>query len=145
MTIQSMSEATTMNSPDEKWKMYNLTTWSLWLWQSQSDVMTILPKIRRRKVRTGDSRCKDISACFWSASSLYLQSIITNHSSFNQNMRLIIVHLDILWLCDTHCVYILSLNEPLGNNCLFIFFPSLSLYLFHFYLYSIFINLLEYM
>ena len=143
-------------------------------WQSHSNViMTISPKIRRRTTRRGGNRCKDISACFESVSSLYLGLSSVIHHSIKNITLIIIFHIvatnskichqtiikyhssqesssmprdlrpwqsiirDFLYF---RCVYILLLNELLGNIGLFIIFIFIqSLSLFPLYLYPIFI------
>ena len=142
------------------------------LGQSHNNViMTISPRIRRRTTRRGGNRCKDISACFESVSSLYLGlSSVIHHSIKNITLIIIfhivatnskICHQTIIKYHSSEesssmprdlrpwqsiirdfsyfgYVYILLLNEPLGNIGLFIIFIFIqSLSWLPLYLYSI--------
>ena len=53
----------------------------------------MLPKIRRRTTRRGGNRCKDISACFESVSSLYLGLSSVTHHSIKIITLIIIFHI----------------------------------------------------
>ena len=55
--------------------------------------MTISPKIRRRTARREGNRCKDISACFESVSSLYLGLSSVIHHSIKNITLIIIFHI----------------------------------------------------